>query len=501
MNNRLTHILAAIVALALRSAHARDVIIPPTGDWAAAVNALKPGDVALLQQGRYKYGPTITVRGTESAPVIIRGQGRRESAIDGRGKSGTALTLRACTNLVIENVLITNPSRYGIDGTTTWDHMKNKKKYPKKKGLNEGLVVRDCARVTIRHCRFDDIGTRGILAGNTDRLRIEQNLFFKIGNDTASGDVALGGRTRRWTIRGNLFAGNVDGVVCDGAGAEGLIERNLFVFHKWEDAIDLKVVYKKKDEDPWNTIRYNIIYADQTHFSGITLQDGTQCVRVYYNVIHGMTGTKRKPGAGRGLMLQSRARRIGKDVCKDYFIVGNWFDAFDHPGEGTAIVSFRNSKKPAPLQNVWILHNVISGFKHAVELRYGDNVNVFNNIFADCSPHVKIKAKAAGNLYRNTEPWDADSAPITEDPTRGAAPAPGKPEAAGPGNGKAAAVDGLDWDCGRDVGIPKTIRIDGQTYTFEDWDSLEASIFRKLAGHFSHDELKKCLAIGRRPIP
>ncbi|MBN1674783.1 MAG: right-handed parallel beta-helix repeat-containing protein [Kiritimatiellae bacterium] len=512
MTHRLAARTMAVVwgwLLLATGARAREIPVPPAGDWSAALNALQPGDVALLQKGRYQGIARVSVKGTAAAPITIRGAGPDATVLDGAGRHGAPLTLDGCAHVVVENLTLANASPYGIDGRTTYDHRGDKKKYPKKKICNEGVVLRDCERITVRHCRFADIATRGILAGNTDGLLVEENLFVNVGDDTAGGDVGLGGRTRRWTIRHNLFAGNVDGVVCHGAGSEGLIERNLFMFHKWEDAIDLKKVTKKDDEDYWTTVRYNIIYADQTYFSGVTLQNGSQGIRVYYNAIRGQTGLHREKSQPKCLMIQSRSHTTGrKDTCKDYVIAGNWFDAFDRPGEGSAVNSFRNSRNPADLESVWILHNVMTGFKDAVQLRYGKDVGLYNNVFVGCTPAVSVEAKGGGNLYRGAEPWTGDSAPlVTEhratDASSGAPPGPGP--AAGPlpanapGTGKAVPVNGLSPDCGRDIGIPRAIRIAGATFPFEPFDELEASILHRLEKHFSREQIKPCMDIGKRP--
>ena len=61
---------AALVAI---SVSAREVRVGSDDDWRAALNALEPGDVAVLQPGRYKGITRVTVKGTAEAPITIRG--------------------------------------------------------------------------------------------------------------------------------------------------------------------------------------------------------------------------------------------------------------------------------------------------------------------------------------------------------------------------------------------------------------------------------------------
>jgi PKD repeat protein len=98
------------------------VVIPKDGYWASAINALQPGDIGQLEAGCYLGGGTITVRGTPENPIIIRGAGHLESIFDGDSRI-CALRMDNCSNLIIENITVTNPSPIGIDGRENYSSL------------------------------------------------------------------------------------------------------------------------------------------------------------------------------------------------------------------------------------------------------------------------------------------------------------------------------------------------------------------------------------------
>jgi len=213
------------------------VVIPKDGDWASSINALEPGDIGQLEAGRYLGGKTITVSGTPDKPIIIHGAGYLESIFD--GESGNcALRLDNCSNLIIENITVTNPSPIGIDGRENYSSLARNRLPERDPGystLAEGIIIRGGgSRITIRRSYFVDIATRGILVGTggVDDLTVEHNIFIRVSDDTAGGDVAAGSSATRMTVRENLMAGNVDGIVTHGVGAGHIFERNVIIFHR-----------------------------------------------------------------------------------------------------------------------------------------------------------------------------------------------------------------------------------------------------------------------------
>ncbi|MHC4707574.1 MAG: right-handed parallel beta-helix repeat-containing protein, partial [Planctomycetota bacterium] len=357
------------------------VVIPKDGDWSSSINALKPGEIGQLEVGCYLGRKTITASGTPDKPIIIRGAGRLESIFD--GESGNwALRLDNCSNLIIENITVTNPSPIGIDGRVNYSSLARNRLPESDPGystLAEGMIIRGGgSRITIRRSYFVDIATRGLFVGTggVDDLSVEHNIFIRVSDDTAGGDVAAGSSATRMTVRENLMAGNVDGIVTAGVGAGHIFERNLIIFHRWEDGIDVKYTWKRKDEDPWTIIRNNVIYSHLSRYSGVTIQMGSDNVRVCGNVFHGTGGTET-------ILIRGRNGSDGiVGNVKNHEIVGNWFDLKPgNNGRGIAFRIHRYTADPSDISNVYILHNVFTGGHKLGGITHGSNLNVYNNIF------------------------------------------------------------------------------------------------------------------------
>jgi hypothetical protein len=321
----------------------------------------------------------------------------------------------------------------------------------------------------IRQCRFTDVATRGVLAGESHELVFERNIFVRVGDDTASGDIAAGSACSAHVIRGNLFAGNVDGVVHHAAGSGHLIEHNLFVFGKWENNIDLKFHWQRGDEDPWSTIRGNVIYAHEARYSGVELQDSSDNIRVVGNVIRG----------ARVYGLQIRGR---SGPLQNLEIIGNWFDA---AGDGVGINLRVQSQDPGDVTGVWVLHNIFQGYtSRAARLNHGEEVFVYNNIFTACDPGASVPVSAGTNLYDGVDAWAEDVEPIVGTPIYAEEPV-GPLEDGSPGKGEATILAGHDW--GPDVGLPGD---------FTGMGELEADILRALAEVFTEDEIREAMEQG-----
>lgn len=471
---------ATVAVLAFpASVRAETVTVSPTEDWAAVINSLSPGDVAELQAGRYTGGSTITVQGTPAEPITIRGFGQRESIFDGES-GGRALRIYQCQDLILENVQITNPSPYGhhLDATQAdFDYSGSARD-----SLAEGIQLTESQHVTVRDSRFFDVATRGILIGDSHDLTIEHNIFVRVGDDTASGDVAAGSGSSRHHIHENLFAGNVDGVVHHAAGTEHRIERNLFVFHPWENNIDLKFHSPKSGEDPWSIIIHNVIYAHRARYSGVELQDSTDNVRVHFNVIRGSETHA----------LQIRGRS-GPSPLENFEIIGNWFDATVGDGSvGDSGIYVRvQSQDPADVIGVWVLHNIFTDYAGtAVRFNHGEDLHLFNNIFTGGGPAASVSTVTAGtNLYDDTEPWSVDSSPIVGTPIYAESPV-GLLADGSPGKGEATILTGHDW--GPDVGLPSEAA---------GLAGLEVSILVELAQVFTIEEIEEAYAQGDLEVP
>ena len=460
------------------------VIIPKDGDWASSINALQPGDIGQLEAGCYLGRKTLTVSGTPDKPIIIHGTGHLESIFD--GESGNrALTLDNCSNLIIENITVTNLSPIGIDGRENYSSLARSRLPQSDPGystLAEGIEIRGGGRITIRRSFFVDIATRGILVGTggVDDLTVEHNIFIRVSDDTSGGDVAAGSSATRMTVRENLMAGNVDGIVIHGAGSGHIFERNLIMFHRWEDGIDIKYTWKRKNEDPWTIIRNNVIYSYLSRCTAIAIHMGTDNVRVYGNVLHGTGGNET-------ILIRGSYGSDGLDGnVENHEIVGNWFDF--KPGyndSGNAFRIHQYTADPSDISNVYILHNVFTGGHRIGGMRHGSNLNVYNNIFESTTFGSFTADVAAGtNLYHNTAVWGIDTDPIVGEPVYTENPV-GPLAEGSPGKGRASVLRG--HDLGHDVGLPQST---------ENFVTLEISILQSLEKHFMYEEIKEAMEQG-----
>jgi hypothetical protein len=493
---RVAYLLLGLSLFIVPPLLADTVEISPDDDWAAEINRLEPGDTAHLAPGTYTAGSgdsrTISVQGTADQPIIIQGAGHLESTFDGQ-KNGFALKLQDCEHLILENVGITNPSPLGVDGRVHY-HTDETGRPTAASDLAEGIIVTGGAEITIRESRFFDIATRGILVGSgTDGITVVHNLFLRVGDDTAAADLAVGRPVEHVTVRENLMAGNVDGVMFEGPDGANLIERNLIVFHRWEDGIDLKMVSRMENDpapdDRWTTVRRNVIYAHRSQFSGITIQISTDNVKVYENILHGHAGMHGARDGGNAMMVRAR-----NGDTEHLEIVGNWFDGGfgNNPGGRGIRLEFDGRRPGNTLRDIWILHNIITDVPVGLSIVDGSNINVYNNIFSNTAIKVDIMdIKGGANLYDRTynwagktRTWSGDKSPIRGKPVYKMAPV-GLLAESSPGKGQAADLPDHDW--GADVGLPPSAA---------DLPELERSILRTIENYFTEDEIREALNQG-----
>lgn len=383
-------------APASTSGKAATVIIAPDDDWVAALSRLGPGDIAELQAGvfdssRYSYAERVLqLRGEAGRPIVIRGAGERETVLHG-GSESMILSLEGCQHLIIENVVLQNPSADG-DGRT------DKLQLGDGHRLCEALKIKGGNDITIRGCRFEHIGTRGLLVSRLDdppadvpdrveRLTVEDNLFFNVGLDTASGDININAGTD-WAIRYNLFGGNVDGVVLQRAGSGGLVTRNVFVNHWQEDNID----FKYHRDGGWSTIRDNVLYGQRAKTS-ITVQDESQNVRVVGNVIRGGSHTAQ-------IWVHGRGDEPALYPVKDVELSDNWLvsDGSHEALEVRPAADKGPDHRPVSIERVTFFDNFLEGHGADSINSWGDvDLQLHNNAFA--SPPV-ARAEAFEQLER-----------------------------------------------------------------------------------------------------
>ena len=361
----------------LSNLYAKQVTINNNGNWISEVKKLKPGDTAVFTKGRFGTGSystsnkTISINGTNNQPITLIGSGSHDTIFDGES-SGVVLVFENCSNLIIENLTITNPSQ-STDG--------RRNRIPVKSGsLSEGLVIRGGNDITIRKSLFNNIGTRGILTaygnGHLNRLILENNLFFNIGTDTASGDINITSG-ENWTIRYNLFAGNVDGIVNAGQTlGGGLIEENIFINHWQEDNIDIKGHRGSKR----TTIRKNIIYTNRAK-TGVTVQDSSRNITIDNNMFyHGA-----QPGQ---IWIHGRNANKGKinEPVENINITNNVLAGDKNAQNNRGIMVKQAADKgathrPVPVLNLNIRDNFILNQKDPIVNLVGNNTKLSNNKF------------------------------------------------------------------------------------------------------------------------
>ena len=383
--SKLIYIFVVLIFIPFSSLQAKQVTISNSSDWVSKLEQLKPGDVAVLKNGRFNTGSysgrakTITISGTKSKPIIIRGSGPNNTTLDGEG-SHAVLIFENCNNLIIEDLTVTNPSR-SVDG-----RYKRIKVNPN--ALSEGFVLRGGSNISIRKILFNNIGTRGIFTqpgnGPIKSLFIENNLFFNIGNDTAGGDINMNSG-ENWTIRNNLFAGNVDGIVNAGlTTGGGLIEQNIFINHWQEDNIDFKGHRGSKQ----TKIQKNIFYTNRSKTS-VTIQNSSRNISIDNNVIyHGATVGQ--------IWIHGRNHSKGRvnEPVQNITISNNLlFGDNVKDDRGIMVQQAKNKGKthaPVPVKNISIRNNhILSQQKNHIVNRVGDNVREQNNNFSSVSQSKK----------------------------------------------------------------------------------------------------------------
>ncbi|HLC94647.1 MAG TPA: right-handed parallel beta-helix repeat-containing protein [Patescibacteria group bacterium] len=493
----------------------RIVSIPTSLGWEQTVNTLKAGDVGMFSAGTYvstigsKY--YITLKGTSSEPIVLCGAGYLESIIDGQ-KKGYAMRLEGAEYVMIYNMQFTNPSPIGnpLDpddpsytyvGSGSRNHLDPKD--PEYSTLAEGLMIAGGSReITVRDSYFHDIATRGIQvgAGGVSGLTIERNIFVHVGDDSASGDISYGNGSTRAVIRENLLGGNVDGVVFTaGVGAENLVERNLIVSHNWEDGIDIKSHWQRGTENPWSIIQHNVIYAQLARFSGITVQNSSDNIKIYGNIIHGHAG-QGDPTKNVSLWLHGRTED-GLDPSSPLApvehieVIGNWFDTYTVPGRGFQISQTSDTTRQTIVRDVKIMHNIFTGYNRPIYLTQAYETHFYNNIF-DASTYtitepqpfyvntVTTQITVSNDLYNIYTPWITDTKALIGQPLYATLPidvlAAGSP-------GKDQAVLIPNYDYGKDIGLPVW------PYTLT---QLEPSILAELEKVFAEAEIKKVMEQG-----
>ena len=347
-----------------------DHLLTPTTWPAFNFSTVQPGDKILLADGIYAANKKIDgLHGTQVAPITIRSVNPLGATIgsqvdDEDTSSDSSLRLWNSSHIVIQGLGFTNWA--GIDGTTQYTNKARDE-------LHEGLVIVQSRYITIENNRFDKIATRGVfvsgLGDDKGNITIRNNLFLDVGDDTAAGGINLNSGVDYWNIYDNLFATNVDGVVLNYADTGGNISNNLFLFNKFENAIDIKYHYPKSESPATSTISNNIIYSNHVAYSGIEVQFSSSGVAIENNVIY--------EGNGEGaILIRGRCGSPCIYAMEDISITGNTLLSSHQSARGVRF-KVENSLEPADVKSVQISNNFIHGYNSWLDV--GDMTQVKNS--------------------------------------------------------------------------------------------------------------------------
>ncbi len=364
----LPRFLMTAISCASFCVSASEILVKPGDDYIAKIESAAPGDIVTFTPGTYAVNRDtwysdryIDVKGTESNPVLIRSQLPRQAVIDGND-TDSALRFRNASNVIIDGFTITNPDPDGIDGRRQITAIDK---------TTEGISLSGTySNVIIRNNFFKKIGDRGVLTGcdkpdGAENVSIASNLFSDVGHDDASGDInpTCG---KKYSIRFNYFAGSVDGVVFAGFTQGGhLVEKNIFIGSRAEDGVDLKGVNVDGSGD-WTMVTGNVIYAGGNGFTGITIQDESNKIRVENNYIDG--GGVTAPNK----LIHIHGRSAGTytgDGVRDHEILNNYLYNSTKIGilAGPA-ADIDAANKPVPLVNIVLKNNYFDQIADKAEL-------------------------------------------------------------------------------------------------------------------------------------
>lgn len=125
---------------------AEEYVISSVNSMEEKARVLKAGDVLNIEKGVYRQSVTLTgLKGSQSAPVIIRGRG--DVLVEASGQDGVFLD--DCDYVVLERLAVRN-------------------------GKRAGIVAGNSRHITIRDCRIFDNGKWGIHASMSEYITVER---------------------------------------------------------------------------------------------------------------------------------------------------------------------------------------------------------------------------------------------------------------------------------------------------------------------------------------
>ena len=211
---------------------------------AAADKAARPGDVFLLQPGKYVGNVSLTQGGEPGKPIVWRGADREKVILDGTGKD-ECLGFSGRDHLQFENLSFV--------------------------GATQGCIkTSGCHNIVVRRCTFSRFGMAGILGfGRVPRTR--------------SGRVEEGRNCMNWFVTDNIITGPKDwrkdrgsrsswGVAVSGPG-------HVIAWNRIDDCWDCISLASSYNTEP-RTGSLDICYNDLRQGS----DDGVEADYVFHNV-------------------------------------------------------------------------------------------------------------------------------------------------------------------------------------------------------------------------
>lgn len=151
--------------LLVGTALAASVTLNPGDDVASLTSALGPGDEVVFNAGTYELESRVDwseVLGTESSPVLIRGEG--EVVLELVGSNNRLLVLSDSTFVTIEGLT--------IRGGPTWEEQST-----------VGLEIHDSADIVVQDCVIEQVMNHGIyLSGDNAGISIVGNELRELGD-------------------------------------------------------------------------------------------------------------------------------------------------------------------------------------------------------------------------------------------------------------------------------------------------------------------------------
>ncbi|HET7378900.1 MAG TPA: right-handed parallel beta-helix repeat-containing protein [Gaiellales bacterium] len=269
-------------------------LVDNRGSWSSVLDDVSPGDEIHLAPGRYIASVAFTRGGRLEEPVVLRSMDQMRPATLVPGPAGSPiLDLRA--NDVVIDGLAFGPSGRGI----------------------HALVLRGASRVTVKRCRFHDIGGLAIVETMTAR-----DIVIRANRIVESRTTALyfGCHGGECAITDLLIESNHIEHVSAPSGSIGYgiqVKLNSRAIVRNNTIIDTKgpgvMIYGCEHDTPPSIVERNRVMASRRS-SGIVIGGGPVIVRGNIVVNNRQAGIRLEDYGRRGLL---RAIEVRDNVTAD----------------------------------------------------------------------------------------------------------------------------------------------------------------------------------------